>query len=84
MPSSPSHQRNDDVDRVAQALNDDWAAGIHGGHWETLDESERARWREAALVAMRALVVAAQGDDEWVSGHDLCVRIGAIVTESVR
>jgi hypothetical protein len=34
-------------------------------------------------AALRAFIAKARGGDEWVSGHDLCVRVGAYVTEAV-
>jgi hypothetical protein len=41
------------------------------------------RESEAVLAALRRIVEQARGDDEWVSGHDLIVRVGAIVLDTL-
>lgn len=42
------------VERVAVALNDNWAAGSHGGRWHELDEVERENWRDTARTGLAA------------------------------
>jgi hypothetical protein len=59
-----------------------WMLDIYAGDESEVEPEVRERLAgECAQAVIAALVKEAEGDDGWVSGHDLYIRIGAIVLE---
>lgn len=57
-----------------------WMIQIYPGDESKASDAERQRMaEECAEAVLNALSYAAREGDEWVSGHDLMLRVGALV-----
>lgn len=69
----------------------EWSTSHHDDTWKLPEAFEvvpaddyRGVVRASETSVLRAIVEQARGGDDWVSGHDLIVRVGAIVLDRLR
>jgi broad specificity phosphatase PhoE len=70
-----SDDKREVIDAVANAI---WPLD------DLSTDAAREDLRRDVTRGLEAIVTLAQDDDAWVSGHDLCIRVGALVCEAVK